>query len=52
MFDFLIWVSQFDLYRVCAVSRCYRAEVSGSEVEGKLYRLHEFTKVRHIMFKN
>jgi seryl-tRNA synthetase len=32
--------------RLCAVSRCYRAEVSGSEAEGKLYRLHEFTKVK------
>ncbi|RNA08709.1 serine--tRNA mitochondrial-like [Brachionus plicatilis] len=31
--------------RLCAVSRCFRAEVSGSEREGKLYRLHEFTKV-------
>jgi len=31
--------------KFCAASRCYRAEVSGSEREGKLYRLHEFTKV-------
>lgn len=31
--------------KLCAVSRCFRAEVSGSEREGKLYRLHEFTKV-------
>jgi seryl-tRNA synthetase len=30
--------------KLCAVSRCYRAEVSGSEKEGKLYRLHEFNK--------
>ena len=33
------------LNRLCAVSRCFRAEVSGSEREGKLYRLNEFTKV-------
>ncbi|CAF0792264.1 unnamed protein product [Brachionus calyciflorus] len=30
--------------KLCAVSRCFRAEVSGSEREGKLFRLHEFTK--------
>lgn len=30
---------------MCAASRCFRAEVSGSEKEGKLYRLHEFTKI-------
>lgn len=31
--------------KLCAASRCFRAEVSGSEREGKLYRLHEFTKI-------
>jgi len=31
--------------KLCAASRCFRAEVSGSEKEGKLYRLHEFTKI-------
>ena len=37
------------LLRLCAVSRCYRAEVSGSGAEGKLYRLHEFTKVKLVI---
>lgn len=31
--------------KLCAASRCFRAEVSGSEKEGKMYRLHEFTKI-------
>lgn len=31
--------------KLCSSSRCFRAEVSGSEREGKLYRLHEFTKI-------
>ncbi|KAG8227174.1 hypothetical protein J437_LFUL008058 [Ladona fulva] len=31
--------------RICAVSRCYRAEVSSVATERGLYRVHEFTKV-------
>lgn len=31
--------------RVCAVSRCYRAEVSRLEEEQGIYRVHQFTKV-------
>ncbi|VDO36648.1 unnamed protein product [Haemonchus placei] len=32
-------------YRLVAMSRCYRPEVSNSASEAKLYRVHEFTKV-------
>lgn len=31
--------------KVCAVSRCYRAEVSRVEEEQGIYRVHQFTKV-------
>ncbi|XP_013412289.1 serine--tRNA ligase, mitochondrial [Lingula anatina] len=31
--------------RVCAVSRCYRAETSNREEEKGIYRVHQFTKV-------
>ncbi|XP_062620947.1 serine--tRNA ligase, mitochondrial-like [Saccostrea cucullata] len=31
--------------KVCAVSRCYRAEVSATEEEQGIYRVHQFTKV-------
>nr|XP_022333624.1 serine--tRNA ligase, mitochondrial-like [Crassostrea virginica]XP_022333625.1 serine--tRNA ligase, mitochondrial-like [Crassostrea virginica] len=31
--------------KVCAVSRCYRAEVSALEEEQGIYRVHQFTKV-------
>ncbi|CAG9769533.1 unnamed protein product [Ceutorhynchus assimilis] len=31
--------------KLCAVSRCYRAETSGLSEERGIYRVHEFTKV-------
>ena len=36
----------YDLvFRVAAVSRCYRAETSNLELESGIYRVHQFTKV-------
>lgn len=33
-----------------AKSRCFRPEVSQSMIEARLYRVHEFFKVRHYIF--
>lgn len=31
--------------KLCAISRCYRPEISRSASEAHLYRVHEFNKV-------
>ena len=42
---FTVALTKYFIARVCAVSRCYRAEVSALEEEQGIYRVHQFTKV-------
>ena len=42
---FTVALMKYFIARVCAVSRCYRTEVSALEEEQGIYRVHQFTKV-------